>query len=119
MLYQQAIKKGVRFGFDLPLSAYPIQRGETRAPVQAMWKMARWYCQQGLMAGTIFREVLIDLQREGLSGDARQIEGMLWEGTLILSKMQVASRADTAAHMPEIACAHGIALTIPCCQTGM
>ena len=45
--------------------------------MQAMWKVARWYCQQGLMAGTAFREVLIDLQREGLSGDARQIEGML------------------------------------------
>ena len=67
----------------LLLSAYPVLRGESGAPVQAMWKVARWYCQQGLMVGTIFREVLIDLQREGLSGDARQMEGMLWEVTLI------------------------------------
>ena len=52
-------------------------------PLQAMWKVAKWYCQQGLMAGTVFREVLIDLQREGLSEDAQLIEGMLWERSLL------------------------------------
>ena len=45
--------------------------------VQGMWKVARWYCQQGLMVGTIFREVLRDLRREGLEQDAQTIEGTL------------------------------------------
>ena len=44
-----------------------------------MWKVARWYCQQGLMVGTVFREVLYDLQREGLSEDVEHIEGRLSE----------------------------------------
>ena len=56
--------------------AHPAISGSMLA--QAMWRVARWYCQQGLMAGTVFREVLNDVQREGLSGDAQQIEGKLW-----------------------------------------
>ena len=35
------------------------------------------------MAGTVFREALNDLQREGLFGDAQQIEGKLWERSLL------------------------------------
>lgn len=42
-----------------------------------MWRVARWYCQQGLMLGTVFREVLKDLQRESLHEPAKEIEGIL------------------------------------------
>lgn len=37
--------------------------------------MARWYCQQGLMVGTVFRGVLGDLRREDLIEEAQEIEG--------------------------------------------
>jgi hypothetical protein len=48
----------------------------TRVPVQAMWTVARWYTQFGLMAGTVFREVLRDLQVEGLDEEAALVRGI-------------------------------------------
>ena len=45
--------------------------------VQGMWQVARWYCQQGLMLGTVFREVLEDLQCESLHELAKEIQGNL------------------------------------------
>ena len=58
------------------------------------------------MAGTVFREVLNDLQREGLSGDAQQIEGMLW--SLLIRRCRVALMADAA--VPDFS--PGVALTV-------
>lgn len=40
-----------------------------------MWKVAKWYTQFGLMAGTVFRDVLIDLEREGLKTEATAVRG--------------------------------------------
>lgn len=41
-----------------------------------MWAVARWYTQFGLMAGTVFREVLDDLRREGLAEEAGAVRGV-------------------------------------------
>ena len=62
------------------MTGHVVMRGRWKdkdgcGAIQAMWKVARWYCQQGLMVGTIFREVLLDLHREGLSQDAQEIDG--------------------------------------------
>ena len=43
--------------------------------LQAMWAVARWYAQFGLMAGTAFREVLADLRAEELHAEADAVEG--------------------------------------------
>lgn len=40
-----------------------------------MWSVAKWYTQFGLMAGTVFREVLRDLELEGLHEDAAVVRG--------------------------------------------
>ncbi len=40
-----------------------------------MWTVARWYTQFGLMAGTVFREVLRDLEVEGLEEEAAFVRG--------------------------------------------
>lgn len=42
---------------------------------QAMWSVARWYTQFGLMAGWVFREVLHDLELEGLHDEAASVRG--------------------------------------------
>ena len=42
---------------------------------QAMWQVAQWYTQFGLMAGTVFREVLRDAQLEGMHAEAAAIRG--------------------------------------------
>ena len=43
---------------------------------QAMWAVARWYTQFGLMAGTVFREVLADLRAEQMQPEADMVEGV-------------------------------------------
>ncbi len=40
-----------------------------------MWSVAKWYTQFGLMAGSVFREVLRDLELEGLHEDAAMVRG--------------------------------------------
>ena len=40
-----------------------------------MWSVAKRYTQFGLMAGTVFREVLRDLELEGLHEDAAVVRG--------------------------------------------
>ena len=40
-----------------------------------MWSVAKWYTQFGLMAGTVFREVLRDLELEGLQEEATLVRG--------------------------------------------
>ncbi len=42
---------------------------------QGMWTVAKWYTQFGLMVGTVFREVLRDLELEGLHEDAAMVRG--------------------------------------------
>lgn len=44
---------------------------------QAMWELARWYTQFGLMAGTVFREVLADLRAEQLHDEADAVQGAI------------------------------------------
>ena len=66
--------------------------------VQGMWKVARWYCQQGLMVGTIFREVLRDLSREGLKQDAQTIEGTLIPELPTIYVTEMALRSVSSAH---------------------
>ncbi len=48
------------------------------------------------MAGTVFREALNDLQREGLFGDAQQIEGKLWYEISLLSRHRITLISDRA-----------------------
>jgi hypothetical protein len=47
----------------------------TFAGLQGMWKVAKWYTQFGLMAGSVFRDVLQDLELEGLDSDADSVRG--------------------------------------------
>lgn len=42
-----------------------------------MWSVAKWYTQFGLMAGSVFRDVLRDLELEGLHEHAAMVRGEL------------------------------------------
>ncbi|KAK9810984.1 hypothetical protein WJX73_003381 [Symbiochloris irregularis] len=49
--------------------------------IMGMWQQARWYTQFGLMAGTVFREVLTDAWLEGLIAEAAAIHDIMYNRT--------------------------------------
>ncbi|KAK9811264.1 hypothetical protein WJX72_000834 [[Myrmecia] bisecta] len=45
--------------------------------IQGMMSRAPYYAQFGLMVGSVFREVLLELEREGLTDEAATVRGMM------------------------------------------
>lgn len=52
-----------------------------------MWHMARWYAQFGLMAGSVFKEVLADARTEGLQAEASMIEGAAGNDSCLVMRL--------------------------------
>ncbi|CAL8460615.1 g144 [Coccomyxa elongata] len=51
--------------------------------IKGMWSVAKWYTQFGLMAGSVFRDVLRDLELEGLHEDAAMVRGIMYNRTAV------------------------------------
>ncbi|EIE25381.1 hypothetical protein COCSUDRAFT_61600 [Coccomyxa subellipsoidea C-169] len=56
---------------------------QAAATIKGMWTVAKWYTQFGLMAGTVFREVLRDLELEGLHEDAAMVRDIMHNRTAV------------------------------------
>ena len=51
--------------------------------LQAMHQQALWYTQYGLMAGSVFEEVLEDLRAAGLSQEAAVVDLIMFDRTAV------------------------------------